>query len=149
MSASTESEKSRRNAVANPELAGLEHRRCFACGAENPSGLHLRFVSLGEDEIRCQFLARSELQGYDGILQGGVVATLLDSVMTNVLLQRGIAARTAELEIRFRSPVPVARRIIVRGKLEDSRGRLHVVSSQILRGDKVLANGRAKFMATS
>jgi len=149
MSASAEPESSRQNAAANPGLAGLDHRRCFACGAENPAGLRLRFVPVGKDESQCRFVARSELQGYDGILQGGVVATLLDSVMTNVLLQRGIAARTAELEIRFRRPVPVAKRITVRGKLEESRGKLHVVSSQILRGGKVLADARAKFMATS
>lgn len=128
--------------------AQFQHRRCFACGAENPSGLHLCFVSVGDDEIECSFVASRELQGYDGVLQGGLVTTLLDSAMTNVLLQRNIAARTAQMEIRFRYPVPVGKKIAVRGRLEESRGRLHVVSAEIVHGRRLLAEARGKFIAS-
>jgi len=128
--------------------AQRKHKRCFACGAENPSGLHLRFTSVGNDEIECNFVASRKLEGYAGVLQGGIVATLLDSAMTNLLLRRNITARTAQMDIRLRHPVPVGKKISVWGKLEMSRGRLHVLSAAILRGRKLLAEARAKFMAS-
>jgi uncharacterized protein (TIGR00369 family) len=129
--------------------AQRQHRRCFACGGENLSGLRLHFVSLGDDEVECEFVASGEFQGYRGVVQGGVVATLLDSAMTNVLLQRGIAARTAEMRIRFRHPVPVGKKVVVRGKLELSRGSSHVVAGWVLSGQKVLAEAKATFMTAS
>ncbi len=148
MSATTESADPVQAVSRSLTPAQFQHRWCFACGAENPSGLHLSFASVGDDEIECSFVASRELQGYNGVLQGGLVATLLDSAMTNVLLQRNIAGRTAHMEIRFRHPVPVGKKIAVRGRLEISRGRLHVVSAEIVHGRKLLAEARAKFMAS-
>lgn len=129
--------------------ARRQHRRCFACGGENLSGLRLRFMPAGNDEVECEFVASSRFQGYRGVVQGGVVATLLDSAMTNVLLQRGIAARTAEMRIRFRHPVPVGRKVVVRGKLGSSRGRVHIVAARIIVGERVLAEAKATFMTVS
>lgn len=143
---STEPENLARAATQRLTEAQRQHRRCFACGGENLSGLRLRFVSVADDEVECEFVASGEFQGYSGIVQGGVVATLLDSAMTNVLLRRGIAARTAEMEIRFRHPVPVGKRIVARGKLKLSRGRSYVVAGWILLGREVLAEAKATFM---
>ncbi len=149
MSASTEFENSVKSASGRLPEGQLQHSRCFACGAENPVGLHLHFVPAKNGEIECRFAAPGELQGYDGILQGGLVATLLDSAMTNVLLRCGIVARTAEMKIRFRHPVPVGKEVVVGGKLESSRGRVHVVAARIILGHKVLAEAKAIFMTTS
>lgn len=109
----------------------------------------MHFASVENGEIECRFAASGEFQGYDGILQGGLVATLLDSAMTNVLLRRGIAARTAEMKTRFRHPVPVGKEVLVRGKLESSRGRVHVVAGRIILGQKVLAEAKATFITAS
>lgn len=149
MSATIEPETVARATTQRLAEARRQHRRCFACGGENLSGLRLRFVPAGNDGVECEFVASSKFQGYRGVVQGGVVATLLDSAMTNVLLQRGIAARTAEMRIRFRHPVPVGKKIIVRGKLESSREKSHVVAAWILGEEKVLAEARATFMIAS
>ena len=123
MSATIEPENVARAATRRLAKARRQHRRCFACGGENLSGLRLRFMPAGNDEVECEFVASSKFQGYRGVVQGGVVATLLDSAMTNVLLQRGIAARTAEMRIRFRHPVPVEKKMVVRVKPKLSRAR--------------------------
>jgi uncharacterized protein (TIGR00369 family) len=149
MSATTEPENGARAVAQRSTQARRQHRRCFACGGENLSGLRLRFVPAGNGEVECEFVASSKFQGYTGVVQGGVVATLLDSAMTNVLLQRGIAARTAEMRVRFRHPVPVGKKIAVRGKLESSRGRSHVVAAWIFAEEKVLAEAKATFMTAT
>jgi len=146
MSASVESRSSAPKIPGDPAPAQLVHRRCFACGAENPSGLHLQFSSIGDDEVECALVPATELQGYEGILQGGIVATLLDSAMTNALFRKGITARTAEMRIRFRHPVPVGKNIIVRAKLNGSRGQFHRASARVLRAGRVLAEATGKFM---
>jgi hypothetical protein len=43
----------------------------------------------------------------------------------------------------------VGKKIVVRGKLESSRGRSHVVAAWILGEEKVLAEARATFMIAS
>jgi acyl-coenzyme A thioesterase PaaI-like protein len=50
----------------------------FACGVDNPIGLHLS--SYTDDEGRCiaRFRPKPEHQGYPGHLHGGIISTLLD-----------------------------------------------------------------------
>ena len=81
------------------------HRQCFACGPANPDGLGLHFESSGADGVVAHNTLDEKFQGYDGVVQGGIVSLLLDSAMTNCLFRLGIKAMTARLNVRFRSPV--------------------------------------------
>jgi hypothetical protein len=60
-------------------------RICFACGIDNPIGLHLAFYT--DDEGRCiaRFQPKPEHQGYPGHLPGGIISALLD-VPTQIAL---------------------------------------------------------------
>ena len=89
--------------IANP----MPHLRCFACGRENPEGLELRFQSHGETSVSCECVIPDTYQGYPGVVQGGIVSTLLDSAMTNCLFGLGIEAMTVRLNVRFQEPVRV------------------------------------------
>ncbi len=87
------------------EAGRIHHRQCFACGPANPDGLGLRFEAAGTEGVIARCTLDEKFQGYDGVVQGGIVSLLLDSAMTNCLFRLGIRAMTARLNVRFRSPV--------------------------------------------
>jgi ubiquinone/menaquinone biosynthesis C-methylase UbiE/acyl-coenzyme A thioesterase PaaI-like protein len=87
------------------EAGQVHHRQCFACGPANPDGLRLRFEAAGTGGVIARCAIDEKFQGYDGVVQGGIVSLLLDSAMTNCLFRLGIKAMTARLNVRFRSPV--------------------------------------------
>ena len=78
---------------------------CFACGPDNPRGLHLNFQRNG-DTVVCVHTPGPELGGYGTILHGGVTSTLLDEAM--VWAVYGAYERlslTTELNVKFHAPI--------------------------------------------
>ncbi len=53
-------------------------RQCFACGDDNPIGMHLEGIRREGDEVRAILRPRPEFQSYPGMLHGGLSATALD-----------------------------------------------------------------------
>ena len=81
------------------------YNMCFACGTENPIGLHLHFFSLPQGCLSL-FTPSREHQSYDDRMHGGLIMTLMDEVMGNYLfLKGGIPAYTGKMESRFRQPI--------------------------------------------
>jgi acyl-coenzyme A thioesterase PaaI-like protein len=125
---------------------GLEHRYCFACGTENPDGLALEF-SLSEDGgIVAFFKPKKAYQGYDGLLHGGIVCTLLDSAMTRLLMEKGISAMTADLNVRFKKSIPIAEVLVVRARIENRRRHLFQLSADLEVNGSVGATATGKFL---
>ena len=78
---------------------------CFACGPDNPRGLHLDFQRDG-DSVVCVHTPDAALGGYGSILHGGVTSTLLDEAMVWAIY--GVLDRlsmTTELNVRFLAPI--------------------------------------------
>ncbi|MDF7798659.1 PaaI family thioesterase [Pontiellaceae bacterium B1224] len=125
-----------------------EHRNCLLCGDRNPSSLRLKFTRRDGGGVGALFKGRPDLQGYDGILHGGIIASLLDSAMTNCLFHEGIRAVTADLRIRYKHLVPVGEQVDVQAVLEESRPPLYRLKASILMNGKTMARGEARFMQT-
>ena len=53
-------------------------RQCFACGDDNPIGLHLDDIRRQGDQVLATLHPRPEYQSYPGVLHGGLSATALD-----------------------------------------------------------------------
>ncbi len=119
---------------------------CFACGAANPIGLGLTFAQQG-DTVQAEFTPTPWHQGYEGIIHGGIIATLLDEAMAHALLARGIQGVTARLAIRFLAPLANGTRVRVRGWIDTNRGRLVEARSEIVpaEGDEPIAEAEALF----
>lgn len=94
----------------------MADQMCFACGVDNPIGLHLTFTFDGEEYIT-SFLADARYQGYQGIIHGGIIATLLDEVMARLVWEKAGPSATARMEVRYRRPAPVGAVIHVRGRI--------------------------------
>jgi beta-phosphoglucomutase family hydrolase len=82
-------------------------RFCFACSQENPIGLKLKPVQDGE-KVTAEFTAGKFHQGWDNVIHGGILYTLLDEVTAYAMLCRGIELGvTAKSEIRFKQLAPI------------------------------------------
>jgi len=82
-------------------------RLCFACSQENPIGLKLRPVYDGE-KVTAEFTAGKFHQGWNDVVHGGILYTLLDEVTAYAMLCHGIEfGVTAKSEIRFKQVAPL------------------------------------------
>jgi len=73
------------------------------------------------------------LCGHDGIVHGGLMATLLDESMGRVAffnLPNHIAL-TANLSLNYRAPTKADQFVVIKCKLESQKGRKAVVSSRV------------------
>ena len=87
------------------------------------------------------------LQGYSGMVHGGVIATLLDAAMTHCLFAGGIEAVTGDLNIRYRYPVPVNSTVSVHARIDASCPPLYKMKSEIVSDETVLVRAKARFVA--
>lgn len=116
---------------------------CFVCGKENPIGLQLDFIEKDES-YSTTFTAGRQHQGYDGIMHGGLVSTILDEVMAGYLNAKGFNAVTAKLEVRFRKPTPIGQPLTATGKITGKRGNMYELMSEITLPDgTITAQGKA------
>lgn len=122
------------------------NRWCFACGPDNPIGLGLQFQEIEETYVTT-FTPGPQHQGYDGIVHGGIVSTLLDEAMARYIYSKGIKAVTARLEIRYRQPTPVGQELTIIGKITGQRGKMFEMTGCIQLADgTITAEGKATVM---
>jgi len=122
---------------------------CFACGKNNPEGMHLRFSYEAESG---RFVSRFRLgrryTGPPGHAHGGVIATILDEAMGKVNKLHNVVALTSDIAVQYLKPVPLNQPLRVEARGVSVRGRRHVNAAEILnqRGE-VLARRRGTFVA--
>lgn len=131
-------------AITSPSENG--HTHCLVCGARNESSWGLRFQSNGSDGVSATFQAHPGLQGYDGLLHGGVVASLLDAAMTHCLFHHGVQAVTGDLRIRFVEPVPCRALLRIRARVLRTSPPLYRLRAELLHEERVMAWAEGAFM---
>jgi uncharacterized protein (TIGR00369 family) len=99
-----------------PKLELLDDGWCFACGKNNPKGLHLEFTEK-DGVYTTKFTPGKEHQGYVGITHGGIIATLMDEVMARFAWVAGRRVVTAEMSIKLKLPAKTGEEITVVGKI--------------------------------
>ncbi len=121
--------------------------QCFVCGSDNPLGLRLTFRMDGES-CRTEFTPGPFHCGYDNLIHGGIIYSVLDDVMANWLFLRGVRAHTARCEIRYREPVEVGETLLLEGRLVKRKGRLAMMTGVATRASDnvVVAEAEGTFM---
>jgi uncharacterized protein (TIGR00369 family) len=122
------------------------HDRCFICGYSNPWSLGLRFHGDGDGSVTTSFRGHPGLQGYEGMLHGGVIAALLDSAMTHCLFHSGVRAVTGDLHVRFVEPVPCESTLAIQARIASRNPPLFCLRAEMRLGDHLLAWAEAKFL---
>ena len=125
------------------------HSACVVCGRKNPQGMKLPFRTCKDGSVKARFFCDRLLQGYPGLMHGGVTAAILDGAMMNCLFAHGKIAVTGALTVRFVSPLAVKQAATVRARIKKSISAWHILESELLQGKRVVAKGTAKFMECS
>jgi uncharacterized protein (TIGR00369 family) len=134
----------------NRKLAVREDHWCFGCGRQNPIGLKLTFYEDGE-QVWAPWTPQREHQGYEGIVHGGLITTVLDEVMGWAIYVRQLWAVTGSMNVRFRKPVPVGEALTARAWVASVSGRKVDVRAQLTRNSdgQILADATALFIRVS
>lgn len=96
---------------------------CFACGPQNPRGLHLVFEREG-DTVVSSYTANPALGGYGSILHGGLTSTILDEAMAWAVY--GLLDKlplTTELHVRFVGAARTGEALTITGSIVSSDAR--------------------------
>ena len=121
---------------------------CFGCGGGNPRGMKLAFeMDESSKRVIGRFRLGPEYQGATGFIHGGIIATLLDEVMSKVSRFSNARAVTAELTIEYLLPVRVDEELRVEGFAARREGRQLYHEGEIRDATgNLLARGRGRFV---
>lgn len=123
----------------------FDHERCLLCGERNPWSLKLTFLPEGQ-QVTASFQPHPGLQGYGGVLHGGVISALLDAAMTHCLFHQGVRAVTGDLHVRFLRPVPCRQALELKAWLLSAAPPLYRLKAELTAGGLVMAWAEAKFV---
>jgi len=129
------------------ELQSRLHSHCFVCNESNPTGLKIHFTLAADGAIEGEFTPNKSHEGYNGLVQGGILASIMDDAMVNCLFAYGVEALTAELAVRYRKPVSITEPIKVRAYFESSYSVLYRLRAELTQGGVVKATATSKFFA--
>jgi len=121
---------------------------CFVCGKNNPNGLRLSFeIDKERQTLKTTFVANPTFQGWDDIVHGGIISTLLDEAMAKLVYELGYQAVTASLEIKFKKPAPILEPLSVYGEITEVSKRLIRAKAHVAKEDgTILATGTSAFL---
>jgi acyl-coenzyme A thioesterase PaaI-like protein len=121
--------------------------RCFGCGRDHPTGLHLEIF--GDDEalrVEGSFVVTEHHQGAPGLAHGGVISAAVDEGMGYLLWLVQSPAVTVHLEVDYRKPVPVGSRLELEAHIDRIEGRkIHTVLEGRVDG-RVAVEARAMYL---
>ena len=121
---------------------------CFACGPDNPIGLHIEFT-VDDDEIcTAEFTPNENHLSWENTVHGGIIYSALDDVTGNIPYARGVIAHTGRCEIRYRLPLREGQTIRLKGWVEKEKGRLMVLRGEARRksDNELIAECTASFL---
>jgi len=121
------------------------HPKCIVCGFANEQGLHLEFETANDGSVTATFRCDETLEGYPGILHGGVISSVLDGAMANCMFARGQATVTVELTAKFRHPVVTGQEAVVSARIRRDSHPLYLLEAEIIQDGQVKATAKGKY----
>jgi acyl-coenzyme A thioesterase PaaI-like protein len=128
---------------------------CFGCGVKNDKGLRIRsFVEGGE--VVCRFRPEPHHQAFPGVLNGGIIGTLLDchcnwAALHHLMVKGGEnkapCTVTADYAIALKRPCPVEGEVLLRARVVESSADRAVVEGTLEADGKVRATCKGTFVA--
>jgi uncharacterized protein (TIGR00369 family) len=137
-------------AVLRYEDFRIRPHHCFACGELNEVGLHLK-LNLEHGRCWTELEMPRRFEGWEGIIHGGILCTILDEIMAWALVVHDNWGVTARMSIDFRKPVTVGQSIRAEGWITESRRRIQVTAGRIVDAQTgvELATAQATYIAAS
>jgi uncharacterized protein (TIGR00369 family) len=120
---------------------------CFACGTHNPIGLHAQFdVDPLAGSACCQLVLDERFAGWHQVIHGGILATLLDEAAIYACRSRGEKFVTANINVRYRRPVPVGSLVEVSAQIAETRRKIFNVHARLEINGSLMAEADVRVM---
>lgn len=132
--------------------------RCFGCGPANPDGLRIRSHPRPDDpdEVVATWTPSPEHEAFAGVLNGGIIGTLLDchsnwTATWHLMRSRGgdrpPTTVTLEYAVRMRRPTPSVGPLELRARVVEAGEDRATVEAELVAGGEVTATCRGTFVA--
>lgn len=122
-----------------------DDRHCFVCGERNTFGLQLK--PEGRDgRGTIVWLPDKRHQGFDGVVHGGLISTLIDEAMAYAAMSEAGFCVTAGISVRFRRPVNLGQQVRVEAELVGRRGRMLELRASVTQNGEEKASGSGTFV---
>jgi len=127
---------------------------CFGCGPANAEGLRIRSFPEG-DAVVAEWKPEPKYEAFPGVLNGGIIGTLLDCHMNWTFIARLIEERkldhapacvTAEFSVQLRRPTPMEL-VRIDGHVVSLDGDRGTIEATMTANGKVTAIGKGVFVA--
>jgi acyl-coenzyme A thioesterase PaaI-like protein len=129
---------------------------CFGCGPANPDGIHVRSFVRG-DEVVAEWTPQPKYEAFPGVLNGGIIGTLLDchcnwTAAYHLMKASGAdhppCTVTADYAIKLLRPTPTDGPVFLSAKIfEISGDRATVDGTLTASSGKACATCRGTFVA--
>ena len=128
---------------------------CFGCGPANDKGLRIRSFVEG-DEVIAEWTASSHHEAFPGMLNGGIIGSLLDChanwaaawhLMKRANAEKPPCTVTADYAVKLLRPTPTDAIIKLTAKVVESTEDRAVVEAKLIAKEKVCATCRGTFVA--
>lgn len=122
---------------------------CFVCGKNNPRGFKIEVrYSEPDRAAETELAVPGEYQGWNEVIHGGILATLLDELMAHAVWHFAGPGLTLGLEVRFHAPLKPGELIRVRGLMHPANGSRRQAEGEIIRlaDGRRIASGKSRFL---
>ena len=128
---------------------------CFGCGPANALGLRIRSFSSPGAYV-ADWQPQPHHEAFPGVLNGGIIGTLLDSHMTwaaaHHLMRRAErdtppCTVTAEFSVKLLRPTPMTGLVALRATIVDAQDDRAIVEATLVADGKTCATGHGVFVA--
>lgn len=116
---------------------------CFGCGTANAEGLHIRSYWEGAEAV-CTWHSHPRYQGWPQVLNGGILASLIDCHCMGTAMAAAYRAEgrsldsypsyryaTGTLTVRYLLPTPNDHPIELRAQVQEIKGRKTTLTCQV------------------
>lgn len=124
----------------------IDDHYCLCCGGKNPLGFKMKFQFEGK-KLLSEAVVPKEYQGFNNVVHGGILGTLLDELMVNLYWLKGTKAVTVEYQVRLKAPCPTGKRVLLSAWPTEEKRNIHYVAAEAkLEDGTVVAEATAKCM---
>ena len=112
---------------------------CFVCGQTNPIGLKLKFYLENNSYVVTEFTPRKEHCGWKNVVHGGILCAIMDETMSWAVLHiKKETGVTKEMNLKFKHPVFINEKIMIRSKITNASKKEIRLLSEIINQNGVI-----------
>ncbi len=137
------------------QLAEVGFEHCWGCGSRNEHGLHIKSYWEGDEGV-CTWQPQPYHQAWPGIVNGGILATLIDchtACTATAAAYRAVNRAlntlpiipyvTASLQVSYVRPTPLSAPLVLRATIREHTGRKTLVTCTLSAQGEVCVRGEA------